>query len=171
MRSGWKVLLVVLCAAGGASLGICGQLYAWREVRWLWTYLIPAGPPAQPMSRKKQVTPSIDEAELAGYIGATAEEVVKRMELGEAEWFWTDEPPLTLRGVTYFPDQGRLKGAKITLFIDSQEPLHRQSRAMRNPSYEEFLRCRVGGIHFFSAGDWFDVGPDVPWQWWRNQED
>jgi hypothetical protein len=169
MQPRWQALLLVLCAAGGASLLICCELYALRGVYFLWPHFIPARPPAQLIAEKRPVTPTIAEAELAGYIGAKAEEVVKRMELGGGDWFWTCEPPLSIRGVTYFPAQGRLGGAQVTLYIDSREPLHR--REMFEGSYEEFLRCRVGGIQFKSPEEWLDVGPDVPWQWRRNLEE
>jgi hypothetical protein len=88
---------------------------------------------------------------------------VRFLGLGEAKWFWTDEPPCILRGVTYFLADGR----SVTIYIAEGEPLFRRFDGSRAWDYEGFLDCRVGGIQYKDkAGEvWLDIGPAVPWQW------
>jgi hypothetical protein len=104
-----------------------------------------------------------NEALLQACIGKPAREVVQLLGLGEAKWFWTDEPPGILRGVSYFPDDER----SVKLYIAEGEPLFREFRDRGRWDYEAFLACRVGGIQYKSGGVVLDVGPAVPWQWRR----
>jgi hypothetical protein len=101
------------------------------------------------------------EAQLEDCIGRTAHEVVKELGLEEAEWYWTDEPPGILRGVTYFTPDGRT----VKVYIAAGEPLFRRLGIRREWDYEAFLNCRVGGIQYKAWNAKFDIGPAVPWQW------
>jgi hypothetical protein len=114
-------------------------------------------------SKPAQAVQLVREQELKSCLGQRADQVVEKMKLVDAKWFWCDEPPCVLRGVTYFPQQG----TQVTLYINSAEPLFRQFKEDCEWNYKAFLRCRVGGIQYWSEERWFDVGPDVPWQWRR----
>ena len=109
-------------------------------------------------------TPSeTTEVQLNECLGHTADEVVQRMRLGDAEWRWTDEPPGILRGVSYSPADGR----RVTLYIAEGEPLFRKFSDRCEWDHMAFLRCRVGGIQYESGDVHLDIGPAVPWQWRR----
>jgi hypothetical protein len=83
--------------------------------------------------------------------------------LKDAKWFWTDEPPGILRGVSYYPADGR----EVTLYIAEGEPLFRRFDDRREWDYEAFLGCRVGGIQYKAGEISVDLGPAVPWQFRR----
>ncbi|HEX4610966.1 MAG TPA: hypothetical protein VH092_22440 [Urbifossiella sp.] len=94
-------------------------------------------------------------------LGRPASEVVERLRLADSKWYWTDEPPGTLRGVTFSPGDGR----QVTLYIAEGEPLFRQFSDQREWDHAAFLRCRVGGIQYEAGDVHLDIGPAVPWQW------
>lgn len=122
-----------------------------------------------PESRAVDPAPpvSVDatKGELEMCIGQTARDVVQRLGLQNAEWFWTDEPPAILRGVSYHPD----KSKEVIICIAESEPLFRKFDEKRKWDYEEFLRCRVGGIQYRSGEVHFDIGPAVPFQFRRGE--
>ena len=149
-----------LIAFSATVVVIAVGLYAWQAVA--------SSQAARDRARRAeqeraQAARAAQEERLNGCLGHTAEEVVRRLGLGQAQWFWTDEPPCILRGVTYYPD----KGTSVNLFIDRAEPLYRQLNEERRWDYAAFLHCRVGGIQYVSGEEWFDIGRDVPWQWRR----
>jgi hypothetical protein len=116
----------------------------------VWAVLRPASPQ----------TPSITTTDLHECLGLPAGEVVQRLRLGEAEWFWSEEPPFILRGVSYFPADGQ----RVTLYIAEGEPLFRQFSEHGEWDYETFQRCRVGGIQYKAGDTHLNIGPAVPWQ-------
>jgi hypothetical protein len=100
------------------------------------------------------------EARLNQCLNQPAREVVQLLGLGQAKWYWTDEPPGILRGVSYHPADGR----SVTLYIAVGEPLFRRFSDRLEWDYEAFLGCRVGGIQYAAGDIHIDVGPAVPWQ-------
>ena len=86
---------------------------------------------------------------------------MQRLDLGEAERHWTDEPPGILRGISHSPPDGR----RVTLYIAEGEPLFRKFSDRFEWDYAEFLRCRVGGFQYEAGEVHLDIGPAVPWQW------
>jgi hypothetical protein len=94
-------------------------------------------------------------------LGLTVSEVVQHLGLQDAERRWVDEPPLILRGASYYPAKGR----EVTLYIAEGEPLFRNFNENRDWDYSAFLRSRIGGIQYESGDVHFDIGPAVPWQW------
>jgi hypothetical protein len=167
-RIAWCILLVLMVAL--ASFG------AWCATR---PHLTPGDPgegtahrPAPTHSPEKMesvaavplpATREAIEATLKPCLGRTVREVVQLLDLGEAKPRWTQEPPGTLRGASYFTADER----SITLYIAEGEPLFRQFNDFFEWDYEAFLRCRVGGIQYSVGEVWLDLGPAVPWQWRR----
>jgi hypothetical protein len=140
----WYALSVVAVA-----LMCFGAWYAFQTI----------GPavPVQPISR------GATEAALKRCIGQTAKEVVLLLELSDAKWYWTDEPPGVLRGVSYAPANER----SVTLYIAKDEALFRRFEERREWDYEAFLGCRIGGIQYKAGEVRLDIGPDVPFQFRR----
>jgi hypothetical protein len=103
----------------------------------------------------------VTEARLQECIGQTGEEVVGNLGLTGAKWYWTDEPPGILRGVSYY----LAEGGQVTVYLAEGEPLFRRFDDRRDWDYEGFLACRVGGIQYQAGGLRLDIGPDVPEQW------
>jgi hypothetical protein len=126
----------------------------------VWFALRPHHKPASSLRTEDR---AVADIRLNECIGRTAREVVQFLGLGEAAWFWTDEPPGILRGVSYFPADGR----SVTIYIAQEEALFRRFDEHREWDYEGFLNCRVGGIQYAVGEARHDIGPAVPWQWRR----
>lgn len=103
------------------------------------------------------------EIRLQRLIGRPAKEIVRQLDLAEATWYWVDEPPGILRGVSYLLADKR----SVSLYVAEGEPLFRRLDFDQAWDYEEFLSSRVGGIQYKEGEVWLDIGPDVPWQFER----
>ena len=135
----------------------CGAVVVWATRR------PHADAPPGPVGVEEPVGRDQAGARLTGLLGHPAVEVIRALDLGEALWYWTDEPPGVLRGVTYYPADGR----SVTLYVAEGEPLFRRFDSRCEWDYAAFLRCRVGGFQYRAGGTALDIGPAVPWQWRR----
>jgi hypothetical protein len=102
----------------------------------------------------------LNEAQLNDCLGLTVRQLVKRLELEQADRSWVDEPPAILRGVRYRTSAG----LTVIAYIAEGEPLHRKFNEQFEWDYEAVLDCRVGGIQYESGEIQIDVGPAVPFQ-------
>jgi hypothetical protein len=169
MRPG-RVTLYVLLGLGMALVGVG----AWMATR---PHPTPGGPTegesgnTPPAPAQSQPAPAQSPlprgrrgvALLEPCLGRTVREVVQLLGLGDAERYWTDEPPGILRGASYFQRDGR----SVTLYIAEGEPLFHRFSDRMEWDYEAFLKCRVGGIQYKAGEVHLDLGPAVPWQWRR----
>ena len=98
--------------------------------------------------------------QLKSYIGLSVQEVVENLDLGKAETLWVMEPPGCLRGMHYI----YLDRLWVTLYLDCRDPMFYQESDHGNWDHEAFLRARVGGIEYQSAGREITVGECIGWQ-------
>jgi hypothetical protein len=99
-----------------------------------------------------------------GLLGLPADQVIQKMGLDKATaWFWVDEPPGYLRGVTYFLPGGQW----LTLYVACGEPLYKNFSESDRWDYDVFLGAKVGGIQYWGLDNSVAVwaGSDVPFQW------
>ena len=141
MKACFEYLIVAVIAVlmALAGVGICFAIRAWEA---------------------DSVDRQIIEARLKPCLGRPAREVVADIKLGGANWYGTDEPPMILRGVSYYPADG----SSVTIYIAASEPLFRRFSEKGEWDYDAFLGCRVGGIQYRLNDIHVDSGPDVPWQ-------
>jgi hypothetical protein len=113
--------------------------------------------------RRSHTAGEVTAGEVNACIGLPVGRAVDRLRVGDAKWYWTDEPPGILRGVSYYPADGR----RVTLYIAEGEPLFRKFSDRFEWDYAAFLVCRVGGIQYEDGQYHLDIGPAVPWQFKR----